>query len=140
MPAGSTTRGAVNHTLDISELYVRLVERMGPVAFDREPWCHIQVGHMVLKPDAAIDFGNGRTCVIEVDRGPERRPQLVEKLNRYVKALDEWDEERLGAFPQVIWTVQDRDRLRLLNQLVRRTRVPELFAVILFDEAVERLV
>jgi hypothetical protein len=83
MPAGSTTRGAVMHTLDISELYVRLAEHyrdrglftgadaeVNGFVYDREPWCHLQVGHLVLKPDAYLDLGGSRKAFIEVDRGP----------------------------------------------------------------------
>jgi hypothetical protein len=56
MLAGTTGRGPVFHTLDISELYVRLHERHiingldeadnGQIVFDKEPWCHIKTGRM----------------------------------------------------------------------------------------------
>lgn len=143
MPAGSTTRGAVQHTLDISELYVRLCERAGAVAFDREPWCHKRVGGVNLKPDAYLTFGVGRDCFIEVDRGPERKPQLTAKLGNYVRAFQGYDEELDGEefphFPQVIWTVQDAERRRVLRQLIKQTRLPGLFSVLLFDEAVDQI-
>jgi hypothetical protein len=56
MLAGTTGRGPVFHTLDISELYVRLHERHitngldeadnGQIVFDKEPWCHIKIGRI----------------------------------------------------------------------------------------------
>lgn len=146
MPAGSTTRGAVMHTLDISELFVQLVERqrlLGPggFVFEREPWSHIEIGRVTLKPDAYLEFGHDRRAFVEVDRGPERRPQLREKLTRYVNVFrHEWDVDRDGPhFPQVLWTVQDPDRRRVLRELFARTAAPEIFQVVLFEEAAAQI-
>jgi hypothetical protein len=104
LPPSSKARTADMHTLDINELYVRLSEsrnngflddspshaREGLI-FDPEPWCHVNVGHMVLKPDAYVDLGRMR-FFIEMDRGTEFRSALAQKMRRYIAAFERWDE------------------------------------------------
>lgn len=142
MPVGTTTRGSVAHTLDISELYVQLTEKLDTeFVYDREPWCHVPVGRITLKPDAFLDLGEDRKCFVEVDRGTEGRAQLSKQMRAYVRAFEhEWDTETDGDhFPQVIWTVPDNDRRRLLLGVVRMQSSPEIFRVVLFDEAADRI-
>ena len=73
MPPDSKARASSAHTLDITELYVRLkgVES-ATFNFDPEPWCHVQLGHMTLKPDFYLDLGSMRYFG-ELDRGTEYR-------------------------------------------------------------------
>jgi len=134
------SRGPDFHTLDIAELYVRMAEvtaRNGAqlVAFDPEPWAHTRIGHTELKPDAFVDLGTFR-FYIEVDRGSEYRSQLAAKMRRYVRA---YDQAEGGTFPLVVWVVPDLDRQRFVQGVVKRQAVPELFAVVLFDEAAQYL-
>lgn len=133
MPAGTKTRTPYMHTLDITELYVRLRDSL--IAFDPEPWCHISVGHMVLKPDSYVDLGRMRYW-LEVDRGTEYAAQLSQKMNRYVNAYEQWEE---STFPLCLWICHDADRKRFIETQVRRSAIPQLFTVMLFDEAPARL-
>jgi hypothetical protein len=161
MPAGSTTRGPVFHTLDISELYVRLAETtslsmsheyqltndlvdiagrdVNQIVFDREPWCHIKIGNVEVKPDAFLKFNEREQYFVEVDRASADRTKLSKKLRQYVNLYEQWDVEIDGeTFPQVLYTVPDSDRKRVIESVAKTQRY-KLFKVMLFDEAVEKL-
>jgi Replication-relaxation len=123
-PAGSTTRGPVFHTLDISELYVRLAEasmsherqnvytkivevepdihkNAQDFVFDREPWCHIEIGHVEVKPDAFLKFNEQEQYFIEVDRASADRTELAKKLRQYVNLYEARDVDVDGRrFPR----------------------------------------
>jgi hypothetical protein len=145
LPPSSKARTADMHTLDINELYVRLSEsrnngflddspshaREGLI-FDPEPWCHVNVGHMVLKPDAYVDLGRMR-FFIEMDRGTEFRSALAQKMRRYIAAFERWDEP---TFPQVVFVCHDSDRQRFINSVIKSQTEPRLFVCRLFDEVV----
>lgn len=160
MPAGTTTRGPVFHTLDISELYVRLSEASYKqariddgttepqsairgyeiqITFDREPWCHIKVGHVEVKPDAYLKFNEQEQYFIEVDRSSADRTKLAKKLRLYVNLFESWTRAQGETFPQVIYTVIDSDRKRQIEGVAKTQRYPNLFKVMLFDEAVDKL-
>jgi hypothetical protein len=91
MLAGTTGRGPVFHTLDISEFYMRLHERHisngldeadnGQIVFDREPWCHIKIGHIEVKPDAFLKFNEQAQYFVEVDRASADRTKLSKKTS-----------------------------------------------------------
>ncbi len=137
--AASRARTPDMHTLDISELYVRLVEAGATdMTFLTEPWCHTRVGHVQLKPDFYLEVG-GVSLWGELDRSAEWETQLTAKCRRYIQAIDSghWPEDR--AFPLVLWTVPDEARKRYLENIIRKLNEPELFKVVLFDEAAERL-
>jgi hypothetical protein len=127
------------HTLDITELYVSLVESGAEVlAFRPEPWSYTPVGNVELKPDAyaRVQTGSGTyQYFIEVDRGTEYRPQLATKMRHYVRAFHEWEGD---TFPEVVWVVPDDERLEFVASVIRRQREP-LFTVVRFDRAVEKL-
>lgn len=131
------------HTLTITELYVRLVEQGADIlAYDPEPWSYLPVGSTELKPDAFVDLataGGRYQYFVEVDRGSEYRAQIMAKMRRYTQAIDSqaWPEDK--TFPQVIWTVPDTDRARYVRDTIARTSIPELFDVVVFDRAVERM-
>jgi hypothetical protein len=162
MPAGTTSRGPVFHTLDISELYVALSETMSPsmshesklngdlvdigqgdvnqIIFDREPWCHIKIGHVEVKPDAFLKFNEQEQYFIEVDRASADRTKLAKKLRQYVNLYEAWDVDVDGeTFPQVYYSVPDEDRRRVIHSVIKTQRYPSLFKVALFNEIVERL-
>lgn len=139
-PPHSRTRTPDAHTLDIAELYVRLIEakRSGVISeliFDPEQWAYVQAGRIELKPDAFAEV-DGFQFFIEVDRGSEWRPQLNQKMRRYTQAFNNWRED---VFPQVLWVVPDEDRARLMRGVVKRQEEPALFAVIGFTDALDRL-
>jgi hypothetical protein len=84
-------QGTGFHTLDISVLYMRLHERHisngldeadnGQIVFDREPWCHIKIGHIEVKPDAFLKFNEQAQYFVEVDRASADRTKLSKKTS-----------------------------------------------------------
>jgi hypothetical protein len=59
IPVGGTARTPDPHTLDITELSVRLEERrhagrIAELTFIPEPYSHEQIGEVVLKPDGLV--------------------------------------------------------------------------------------
>lgn len=141
---GSRSRQPDLHALDITELYVELVERerageLKLVAFDPEPYSHTYMGHLELKPDAYVELGVGdkhREVWLEVDRSSEWRTQLARKMRRYVVAYNQW---KLPKFPGVLWVVPDEQRKRLVESVAKRTGIPALFRVVTFDQAIDTL-
>jgi len=134
VPALSRARTPDPHTLDLTELYVGLEEgqragRLKLLAFDPEPYCHTQLGHLELKPDAYVrlhtDQGTYRYW-IELDRGTEWRPALSAKCRRYVQAYHHWAED---TFPLVLWITPDDMRARLVEGVIKRQEIRELFNV-----------
>jgi hypothetical protein len=135
------------HTLDINELYVRLQcklnrnlvyidqREVNQIIFDPEPWCHVQVGHMVLKPDAYIDLGRMR-YFLELDRGTEFRSMLAQKMRRYVVAYEHWEEP---TFPLILFVCHDADRKRFIESVIRAQSEPRLFVCELFSEVIGTL-
>lgn len=143
-PVWSRSRVPVMHTLEIADLYVQLVEadRAGQLelmAFDPEPYCHIQVGNMSVKPDGFLRIGVENRVYqwfIECDRSSEWRTQLGEKMRRFIKAYSEWQEP---VFPRVLFIVPDEVRLRFVESVVKRQELPQLFKVVQLREALQVL-
>ncbi len=138
LPMTSKARHPDAHTLDLTELYVRLVESGQLNRFDPEPWCHINVGHVELKPDATVKTQTPRgtfNAFVEMDRSTEWRSQLAAKMRRYCTAYEKW---KGSTFPQVVFIVHDQDRLRLIRDLGKRQEV-QLFKTVLFEDAVAYL-
>lgn len=128
------------HTLDIAELYVRLVEAQTPnLVFRPEPECHTRVGHVQLKPDGYIECG-GFAYWLELDRGVEWEAQLTAKMRRYVQTIDSghWPKDR--AFPICLWVVPDEARKRYLEDIIHKLGEGDLFSTVLFSEGAERVV
>lgn len=134
MPADSKARGANQHTLDITELYVRLDQFRDTtnLIFDPEPARWYKVGPTGLRPDAYIDVGS--RYFLEMDRGTEYRAALTKKMRLYFAAFDSgtWPEPK---FPRVLFVCHDPDRLRFIEKVIADQPEPELFAVALFGEA-----
>lgn len=144
VPTWSRARVADPHTLDITELFVRLkeAERVGlltVLVFDPEPFCHVQVGHIELKPDAFVRLqmtdGIFR-YFIEVDRSTEWRAQLNKKMRQYNQAYEKWQER---TFPLVLYIVPDDERRRFVETVVKRQYMPGLFEVCLLSQAIQQL-
>lgn len=138
MPPSSGARVADGHTLDVTELYVRLTEVVGEVVFAPEPWCHVPVGHITLKPDAAIDMGEKRKFFIEMDRNTEHPARLAKKMRSFISAWKSGSWE--GVFPLVIWVCHTPARQRDIKAVIRRQSEPRLFVCLLFDDAVNRII
>jgi hypothetical protein len=144
LPATSRTRVEVAHTLDVTELYVRLVEAERASALTvlgvaPEPYCHVHLADTVLKPDCSLRIRT--TCgtfryFIEVDRGTEWRPQLRAKMRGYERGYERWPEP---TFPKVVFVVHDDLRRAFIAAMTARTTHPELFAVVRFDTAIATL-
>jgi hypothetical protein len=128
------------HTLDVAELYVRLMELGADVIYEPEPYSHTRIGHVELKPDAtALLTINGKKYDywIEVDLASEWRTQLSAKMKRYVKAYEAFTGE---VFPLCLWTVPDKARAVFVKSVIDRQKYPELFDVVTFDDAPKRLI
>lgn len=135
LPPDSKARTANMHTLDINELYVQLSGTLMSLTFDPEPWCHINVGHMTLKPDAYIDVG--KRYFLEMDEGTQFRAVLAEKMRRYISAYERWNEPR---FPKVLFVCHDPDRKRFIEGVIKSQSEPRLFEVALFDQVVSEII
>ena len=131
---------AVNlHALAIADCLVKLkiAEKAGALevaSFITEPACHVNVGGLLLTPDAFVELklGDGRGHLIswlEVDRGTEHLGTIQEKCERYWKASisGQWD----GVFPFVLFVVPDEHRKRVIDRVVQAgpTGAKGLFAV-----------
>jgi Replication-relaxation len=144
IPATSRARTPDAHTLDIAELYVRLVEqqRLGQyqvLAFDPEPFSYDQVGSVELKPDAMVRTKTPRGRLrwyLEVDRGTEWRARLNQKMRLYVSAYRRWPDR---TFPRVLFIVPDEQRARFVEGVTKRQEIPQLFTVCTFDDALSML-
>jgi hypothetical protein len=129
------------HTLDIIELYVRHVEAFNisdptyqknpeTLIYVPEPWCHVPLGHMTLKPDGFIDTDHMK-YYLEMDRGTEFASQLAEKMRRYQRAYEQWPED---VFPLCVWVVHNVARQRFIESVIKRQAEPRLFETCLFNE------
>lgn len=140
IPPTSRARLPDPHTLDITETFVRLWESGITIhAFQPEPYCHTNVGHVELKPDAYLKLETPTAYLsywLEVDRGTEFRPQLHAKMRRYSQAYEKWE----GTFPKVVFIVHDKLRLDFIESVIRHQAKPSLFTVVLFEEAVPYMI
>ncbi|MEU8628971.1 replication-relaxation family protein [Streptomyces sp. NPDC048669] len=134
-----------DHMLEVSELYVQLVEqhwdgRGDLLAFDAEPnaWRH-HTGPggelLVVKPDAYIRIGTTaleRSAFVEVDLSTETLPTIQRKSARYI---DYWrsgvEQQWRGVFPKVVWLVKDDHRREHIETVIRKLAhdAHELFEV-----------
>ena len=147
--------GFVEHTLAISELYVRLLEteRRGGadlIAFEPEPGCwrtHTSPtgATVLLKPDALARLGVGDSELswfLEVDMGTHGRGALARKLNAYLSYYRTGREQTdSGVFPRIAWITGSDTRAHVLANLI--TRLPEpahrLFATTTMENALALL-
>lgn len=144
IPTHSRARIANPHTLDITELMVKLTElsrepSIELLAYDPEVYAHETAGHIELKPDAFVRLrkpsGTFRYFV-EIDRGTEWRYQLSGKLRKYTNAYKQWTEP---TFPLCVWSVPDEQRARLLDSVIKRSDEPALFEIAVGDDLITKL-
>jgi Replication-relaxation len=145
LPPCSTARIPDPHTLDIAELYVRLMEQQRAGAVERvrftpEPYSYDQIGNVELKPDATADLTtpSGRyRWWLEVDRGTEWGPRLHKKMRLYVDAFRHWPLDK--TFPTVLFVVPDAERARVVRGVAKHQDKPQLFVVCQFEDAIPLL-
>lgn len=124
----------LRHQLAVSELFVRLREaerddRLAVLGFDSEPLCWrsfagIGGARSILKPDAFLRIGIGEyqdTFFIEVDQDTQSLPAIKRKLVVYRRFYATGrEQERYGAFPQVLFLVPTESRRAALADLIGR--------------------
>jgi hypothetical protein len=123
----------VVHQLAVTELYVRLREAEGDdqavLDFDSEPlgwrtFTGVGGARAVLKPDAFLRLGLGSyqdTYFIEVDQATQSLPAITRKLVVYRRFYATGrEQERYGAFPQVLFLAPSKDRRDALADLIER--------------------
>jgi hypothetical protein len=132
-PADSKARLPNLHTLDVTELAVRLVEQpVRPVEFYPEPWCHDTWGGVALKPDFYTKIGK-RIFFGEVDRATEYAAALSAQMNAYLRAYNGMDG---GYFPLVVFICHSPERQKFIQREVDKKSLRALFKVCQFDEAI----
>lgn len=144
----------LNHTLAVSEVYVRLYEALYQHKFDElhaetEPrcWRNLEDGSSaVLRPDLLVTASTPTEDVwafVEVDLGTEHVAAVQRKVALYeVHWRSGREQARLGGFPQVMWLVPDTRRQRQLRGYLRRAARdrPGLHTVVLQDDFINQLV
>lgn len=138
------------HSLDVTELYVRLREAAGSgalelLAFDAEPACWRSFttaqGAGVLKPDAYVRVGLGEFedhYFVEVDRGTVGAAAIGRKLALYRAYYASGREQQArGVFPRVLWLAPDEARRAWLVDVAGRqpSESWRLFQIVRFDQA-----
>jgi hypothetical protein len=152
-PEGSRLRGVpgerfVRHVLDVSELYVRLVERtrygeVGLSRFAAEPaswWPDGRGG--VLKPDALVGLSvasHDDWWWAEVDRATESLPTIRRKLLAYVRFARGGQVGPGGVMPRVLVTVPSERRRTAVESVVAQLPDParQLITVSLHHQAAD---
>lgn len=134
------------HTLDIAELYVRLVEAK-PGFLEYKPEAHEKIGHLEIKPDALVRVQTPQGVLrawIEVDEGDAENAEWTRKLNKkmsnQVLAYHKYKERGWRNFPRIVFTVQDDARRRFVESVVKKQDEPWLFTVVLFEDAASYLI
>lgn len=58
-------------------------------------------------------------------------------MRAYLKAVDsgQWDEEKNGLFPLIVWTAMGEKRFRYIERIINKLGERQLFSIVLFDEA-----
>lgn len=144
----------VEHTLQISELRVRLheAEQQGQLellGFDAEPaswraYVSASGAAATLKPDAYLRLGVGEweeRCLVEVDLASEGRGALARKLRAYRDYYRTGREQAAdGVFPRVVWLTTTDTRAQLIRTVAKEhTPAPGVFTVARLDDPIAAL-
>ncbi|MER6284456.1 replication-relaxation family protein [Streptomyces sviceus] len=133
------------HLLDVTELYVQLVEltaagELRLLSYTTEPACWWRDSYgVLLKPDAHAVVEAPSVIDdwwIEVDRATESLPTLRRKLNAYVDFARTGQQGPGGVVPRVLVTVPTLERRAAVQKLINRLPAPgpELISVALASE------
>ncbi len=138
----------VGHALAVTELYANLkeIERAGlltVVLFKVEPRRSVSMymSRKLLRPDAYAKIHIGQysySWFIEMDLATERRPQLRQKIDSYLRYWGNGKEQaRNRVFPKVLFLVPDSNRKTLLEELIMHvpSYARELFQVELIQDS-----
>lgn len=140
---GSTAK-PYDHTLDITELYVLLVEnhvrQVSEMVFAPEGWFDNKVGVLTVTADAYVEIGDRRRY-IEIDLGSERPNVLRKKMRHYHDIWSqEWDRDTHGGvWPTVVWIVHNRARQAEVRRCIASMPEPRLHVCWLMDEVAEKI-
>lgn len=141
----------VEHTLQITELHVRLHEahRHGVVellGFEGEPaawrsYTSATGAAVTVKPDAYIRLGLDEweeRCFVEVDLATEGRGALARKMRAYADYYKTGREQADdGVFPRVVWLTTTAARARLIQTTAdKHAPVTGLFTVALLEDSI----
>lgn len=143
----------VDHTLEVSEVYVELNERARAGEFEvleweSEPTCwRSYVGpygdHRELRPDAFVvtaDSTFSYSWFVEVDRGTERAGTLRRKVQAYVDyAASGEPVSKNGVLPHVVWIAPTSERARRIEAIANSARGNCKFVAVTADNAVNVL-
>lgn len=124
----------LDHTLAISDLYVRLVEadragQLDLLHFATEPHCWRTFAgpggaRLTLKPDAQTVIAtqdHERHYWIEVDRSTESLTWITDKAKAYSRYFDTGREQQAqGVFPLCLWIAPDQQRAAGLTDALAR--------------------
>lgn len=141
LPGESRSTKIDHHTLDVTELYVRLAEAEAKGECEVLEWTVREHVHGKTADDAYLwidsPFGK-RDWHLEIDRGSENKPQLREKMRAYGRAFH----QATGNFPPALYVVTFDPR-RTLEQrrdeilsVAKEQTEPDLFNAVTLSEAV----
>lgn len=140
---------AMDHALDVAEIYVQLVEasRTGGfqvAAFVTEPatWWPIGNGGQ-LRPDAytVLDAGNYRDCWwLEIDRATESIPRLRDKLRDYRDHATYSGTGPDGVVPNILVTAPTPQRVEAIRAAITDAGLTDQATATTHDHAAALLV
>lgn len=129
-PGAYTRRRSVDyHALAIGDLYLAMLDAQD-AGWMKVRYIEIEaealrtVGGVMVTPDIYVEVVNVerrtvRPFAIEVDRGSEHRPQILDKVRRYREAKRANDyADVYESFPDVIFLAHDRARAEQLKRWI----------------------
>lgn len=145
LPSESRSTRIEHHTLDVSEVYVRLMEAQRANLCEVLEWSVREQVHGKAADDAYLwikTLSGRRDWHLEIDRGSENKPQLREKMRAYVRAYS----QATSNFPPALYIVTFDPRKSLekrrdeIMAVAKEQHEPGLFEAVVLDEAVQFLV
>jgi len=141
LPEGSRATKIDPHTLDVTELYIRLVEAERAGRCEILEWITRERVAGRAADDAYLWMetpAGRRDWHLEVDRDSEDTPQLREKMRAYCRAYEQTN----GNFPSVLFVVTFsarrslEKRRDLIRSIAQRQAEPRLFDAVTINEVV----
>lgn len=141
----------VDHTLAVTELFVRLREakQTDLVSWQGEPSCWRSYvgpfgGQLHVKPDAFVIVADDRfehLWFVEIDCGTERIATLRRKFRAYTDYASSGTEQRQhGFFPHVLWVTPSSNRSKLLAEVAGQDGAVCTFVATTDDRAIDVMV